>query len=234
MQSLMPEFFMLLGIDLFLATSLLTAVLDKHFPDKLSYLYQLIALAGFGQLLVTKEFMASFADYMRFWYSFIYLAIAASNITALNAYLYFHKKARTLGKLYSLFATAPTLIISAMFIYNYAIEASHPIVTLPLIPLEVMFISIFAFDILVVSVSIYALVKPKWWHITLPSATLITCAAAFVSIKPMLGEAAFMAGAIYVYIILGIACVGVLGAGLYVLLRFWLEKQKLKGGEVIK
>ncbi len=234
MQSLMPEFFMLLGIDLFLATSLLTAVFDKHFPDKLSYLYQLIALAGFGQLLVTKEFMTLFADYMRFWYSFIYLAIATSNITALNVYLYFYKKARTLGKLFSLFATAPTLIISAMFLYNYALEAPNPIVILPTIPLETMFLSIFAFDTLVVSISIYALVKPKWWHITIPSATLLAAAAAFVSVKPTLGEAAFMAGAIYVYIILGIACVGVLGAGLYVLLRFWLEKQKPKGGETIK
>ncbi|MCK5631491.1 hypothetical protein KAH85_02935, partial [Candidatus Bathyarchaeota archaeon] len=64
---------MLLGIDFFLATSLLTAVFDKYFPEKLAYLYQLVALAGFGQLLVTREFMASFADYMRFWYSFIYL-----------------------------------------------------------------------------------------------------------------------------------------------------------------
>ena len=234
MQSLMPEFFMLLGIDLFLATSLITAVFDKHFPDKLSYLYQLIALAGFGQLLVTKEFMATFADYMRFWYSFIYLAIAASNITALNIYLYVHKQARTLGKLFAGFATAPTLILSSMFLYNYAVEAPHAIITLPQIPLELMFLSIFAFDTLVVGVSIYALVKPKWWHITLPSATLVACAAVFVSIKPTLGEATFIAGAIYIYIILGIACVGVLGAGLYVLLRFWLEKQKLKGGETLK
>ena len=232
MQSIAPEFFMLLGIDLFLATSLLTAIFDKHFPDKLSYLYQLIALAGFGQLLVTKEFMASFADYMRFWYSFIYLAIAASNIMALNAYLYFHKKAATLGKLFSLFATAPTLVISAMFLYNYTLEASSSILVLPLIPLEVMFISIFAFDTIVVGVSVYVLVKPKWWHITLPSVALNGAAAAFVLVKPALGEAAFMAGAIYVYIILGIACVGVLGAGLYVLLRFWLEKQK--GGETTK
>jgi hypothetical protein len=83
----MPEFFMLLGIDLFLATSLLTCVLDNYFPDKLAYLYQLIALAGFGQLLVTREFLTTFADYMRFWYSIIYLTVAVANIAALNAYL---------------------------------------------------------------------------------------------------------------------------------------------------
>ncbi len=35
------------GIDLFLAMSLLTCLLDKHFPSQLPYIYQLAALAGF-------------------------------------------------------------------------------------------------------------------------------------------------------------------------------------------
>jgi hypothetical protein len=224
----MPEFFMLLGIDFFLATSLLACIFDKYFPDKLAYLYQLVALAGFGQLLVTRQFMGSFADYMRFWYSCIYLIIAVTNIAALNAYLFFYKKTKIIAKLFSLVATAPALIISTMFLYNYAAEASHPIIPLPQLPLDFMFISVFAFDTIVVSVSIYALVKPKWWQVTIPTAALLIGATAFIFAKPMLGEAAFLAGAIYVYIILGIACVGVLGAGVYVLLRFWLETQKRK------
>lgn len=234
MQSLMPEFFMLLGIDFFLATSLLTCIFDKHFPDKLAYLYQLVALAGFGQLLVTREFMASFADYMRFWYSFIYLMIAVANIAALNAYLLFYKKTKTIAKLFSVIATAPTFIISTMFLYNYATETTHPIIPLPQLSLDLMFISVFAFDTLVVSISIYALIKPKWWQITIPTTALLIGAITFVSVKPTLGEATFIAGAIYIYILLGIACVGVLGAGLYVLLRFWRDIQKRKGGEIIK
>lgn len=234
MQSLMPEFFMLLGIDFFLATSLLTCTFDKHFPDKLAYLYQLIALAGFGQLLVTQEFMGSFADYMRFWYSFIYLIIAVANIASLNAYLFFYKKKKTIAKLFSIIATAPTFIISTMFLYNYATEAPHPIIPLPQISLDLMFISVFTFDTLVVSASIYALIKPKWWQIATPTIALLIGATAFMSIKPTMGEVSFIAGAIYIYIILGIACVGVLGASLYVLLRLWREKQKAKGGEITK
>jgi len=234
MQSLMPEFFMLLGIDLFLATSLLTCILDKYFPEKLAYLYQLIALAGFGQLLVTREFLTSFADYMRFWYSIIYLIVAVANIAALNAYLYFYKKTKTMAKFFSVIATAPSFIISIMFLYNYAVVATHPIIPLSQLSLDLMFISVFVFDTLVVSVSIYALIKPKWWQVTIPTIAILIGATAFVSVKPTLGEAAFIAGAIYIYIILGIACVGVLGAGLYVLLRFWLEKHKTKGGEIAK
>ncbi|MDH5447899.1 MAG: hypothetical protein OEY24_01925 [Candidatus Bathyarchaeota archaeon] len=230
----MPEFFMLLGIDFFLATSLLTCIFDKYFPDKLAYLYQLVALAGFGQLLVTREFMASFPDYMRFWYSFIYLIIAVTNIAALNVYLFFYKKTMTIAKLFSIVATAPAFIISTMFLYNYAVEAPHAIIPLPQLPLDLMFISVFAFDTIVVSVGIYALIKPKWWQITIPSAALLIGATAFVSIKPTLGESAFIVGAIYVYIILGIACVGVLGASVYVLLRFWRDIQRKKGGEITK
>ena len=224
----MPEFFMLLGIDFFLATSLLTCIFDQHLPNKLDYLYQLVALAGFGQLLVTREFLSSFPDYMRFWYSTIYLIIALTNIIALNAYLFFYKKKKTIAKLFTLVATAPATTISAMFIYNYASEAVYPLIPLPQVSLEAMFISVFAFDIIVVSASVYALIKPKWWQITIPSIGLIIGASAFIILKPIFGEQVFIASAIYIYIILGIACFGVLGASFYVLLRFWRETQKLK------
>jgi hypothetical protein len=222
MQSLTPEFFMLLGIDFFLALSLLTAVFDKYFPEKLAYLYQVVALAGFGQLLVTREFMASFADYMRFWYSFIYLLIGLANIAGLNAYLYV-KKSKDFARLFAGVATTPTLIIAAMFFYNYAAVASHPIVYMPQLPLSFIFINVFAFDVLVVSLSIYALIRPKWWQVAIPATVFMAAAIAFVLAKPMFGEALFVAGAIYIYVILGIACIGVLGACTFVLLRLWRE-----------
>ncbi len=228
MPSLMPEFFMLLGIDFFLAISLLTCIFDKHFPDKLDYLYQLVALAGFGQLLVTHEFMPSFPNYMRFWYSTIYLIIALANILALNAYLLIFKKKRNFAKLFAVVATAPTVIISTLFLYNYASEAAYPLIPLPQISLDIMFISVFTFDVMVVSASVYALVKPKWWQITIPSIALVAAASVFIFLKPMFGERVFIAGAMYIYTALGIACFGVLGAGLYVLLRFWRETHKLK------
>ncbi len=169
---------------------------------------------------------------MRFWYSLVYLLIAIANIVALNGYLFFYKKTKTVAKLFSIVATAPTTLISTLFLYNYAAETTHPIVPLPQLPLGLMFVSVFAFDVFVVCASIYALIKPKWWQITVPAISLIIGAVAFVAVKPVLGEAAFIAGAIYVYIVLGIACAGVLGASLYVLLRFWLEKRK--GGEVLQ
>ena len=81
-----PEFFLLLGIDLFLATSLLSCLLDKHFPWQLPYLCQVASLAGFGQLLVAKEFMTMFGDYGRFWFSLLYLIVALATLVAINVY----------------------------------------------------------------------------------------------------------------------------------------------------
>ncbi|MDH5782729.1 MAG: hypothetical protein OEZ35_03585, partial [Candidatus Bathyarchaeota archaeon] len=60
-----PEFFALLGVNVFLAISLLTCLLDKYFPGSIPYMYQLAALTGFGQLLISKEFLSVFGNYMR-------------------------------------------------------------------------------------------------------------------------------------------------------------------------
>jgi len=228
MQSLMPEFFMLLGIDLFLAISLLTGVLDKHFPEKLAYLYQLVALAGFGQLLVTQQFAPIFAEYMRFWYSCIYLFVAVANIIGLNFYL-FYKKKRTLARIFLGLCALPASIISSLFIFNYANEAPYSLIALPTLPLESLFITVFAFDILVVSFSIYVLIKPKWWQITTPTVGLLIGAIAFISLKPSMGEPAFIASSIYIYIMLGIACTGILGTGIFLLLRFVRQRYNIGG-----
>lgn len=229
MQSLMPEFFLLLGIDIFLATSLLTCVLDRYFPEKLTYLYQLVALAGFGQLLVSKQFLPIFEEYMRFWYSCIYLLVAVASILGLNLHLFLKKK-RNIAQLFSVIFTIPAFFISSMFIINYATTASYPLIPLPILPTELIFAAVFTFDMLVVCISIYALIKPKWWQVTVPAVVLFAGGIAFVSLKQSMGDPAFIIGSLYIYITLGIVCAGILGAGIYLLLRF-VRQYYAKGGD---
>ena len=133
-------------------------------------------------------------------------------------------------KLFSVACTVPASIISALFIYNYAAEATHPLIPFPQLPVETMFITIFIFDLMVVSVSIYALVKPKLWQLATPAGVLLLGAIAFVSLKPTMGEAAFIAGSIYIYVVLGISCAGFLGVGIYLLLGF-AKQHYAEGGE---
>jgi len=219
---LQPEFFALLGIDLFLAVSLLTCLLDRHFPWQLPYLYQLAALAGFGQLLVSKEFMASFDVYMRFWYSLLYLIVALANIVAVNAYLGVIKKLVNYAKVFMFTVTFPALTLAALFLSSYADIAMHPLILVPQPSWEATFIGIVAFDTLVVGTGIYVFFKPKWWYIALGAGTAVTGASVYAFFRPSWGTAAFVVSAIA----LAIACVLVLVVSAYVLVRIWIETLK--------
>jgi hypothetical protein len=219
---LQPEFFALLGIDLFLAISLLTCLLDRHFPWQLPYIYQLAALAGFGQLLVSKEFITFFGEYMRFWYSLIYLVVALANIIAVNMYLGIMKKLLNYAKVFMFTVTFPALTLAVFFLSNYAEVAVHPLVMTPQMSWEATFIGIVAFDTLVVGFGTYVFFKPKWWYIAFGAGTAITGASVYALYKPSWGEATFVVSAIG----LAIACVIILGVSVYVLARIWKDTLK--------
>jgi len=118
-SELLPEFFALLGIDLFLMLSLLSCLLDDRLPKALPYVYQMAALVGFGHLLISKNFFTVFGDYMRFWYCFIYLIVSLVNIVAVNVYFAVVKKQWTIAKFWSGAITFPTILISIFFVANY-------------------------------------------------------------------------------------------------------------------
>jgi hypothetical protein len=122
--TILPEFFVLLGTDLFLLLSLLTCLLDSRFPKALPYIFQVAAVMGFGHLLISKEFLAIFGEYMRFWYSFFYLLVALMNIVALNVYLATSQKMWMLAKAWSGAVTFPSVMISVFFVSNYGYVSS--------------------------------------------------------------------------------------------------------------
>lgn len=221
---LQPEFFALLGIDIFLAISLLTCLLDKHFPWQLPYVYQLAALVGFGHLLISKEFMPTFAEYMRFWYSFLYLAVALANIVSLNLYLGFIKKLFNYAKIFMISITFPTIFVAIFFLSNYSEIAVHPMLMLPQMSWETTFIAIVAFDTFVVGLGTYIFFKPKWWYLAIGAGTTITGASVYAFFKPSWGEATFVGSAIA----LATACILVLGASIYILAKIWIDTLKHK------
>jgi hypothetical protein len=118
-SALLPEFFALLGIDLFLMLSLLTTLLDDRMPKALPYIYQMAALVGFGHLLISKNFFTVFGDYMRFWYCFFYLLVSLANIVAVNLYFGVVKEQWTIAKFWSGAVTFPSILISIFFVANY-------------------------------------------------------------------------------------------------------------------
>jgi len=155
----MPEFFALLGIDVFLGISLLTCLLDKHFPGATSYIYQAAALAGFGHLLVSREFMFVFGDYMRFWYCLIYLVVALANVAVVNIYLATPKKLWNLAKIFFGAVTFPTILVSTFFVYGYANGTMMSLPMFPQIPTGFLYAALSVCTI-VLGIGIFVSLKP--------------------------------------------------------------------------
>jgi len=151
---LLPEFFALLGIDVFLMLSLLSCLLDDRVPKAIPYIYQIAALVGYGHLLISKEFFVIFGEYMRFWYCFLYLLVALANIVAVNVYLAVARGQWNLAKIWSGAVTFPTIVISMFFISNYTFVQEA---TLPLLTLQVGLVV----SALVMGVSICLLLSPE-------------------------------------------------------------------------
>ncbi len=58
-MGLLPEFFTLLGIEIFAAMSLVSVLLDRDIPSSVQWLFQGAAGLGLGQLVVTEGFGTS-------------------------------------------------------------------------------------------------------------------------------------------------------------------------------
>jgi len=151
---LLPEFFALLGIDVFLMLSLLSCLLDDRVPKAIPYMYQIAALVGYGHLLVSKDFFAIFGEYMRFWYCFMYLFVALANIVAVNVYFAVARRQWTLAKVWAGAVTFPTILISMFFVSNYSVVQEA---TLPLLPLQTGLV----ISAVVMGISIFLLFSPE-------------------------------------------------------------------------
>jgi len=91
---------------------------------------------------------------MRFWYCFVYLLVALSNIVAVNIYFAVAKRLWTLAKLWSGAVTFPTVVVSMFFVSNYT---SVQEATLPLLTLQIGLVV----SAIVMGVSICLLLSPE-------------------------------------------------------------------------
>jgi hypothetical protein len=104
--------------------SLLTCLLGERLPKMLPYVYQAAALIGIGHLLLSKDWLAVFGEYMRFWYCFLYLIVALASIITINVYLVTSRQLYTIAKIWSGAVAFPSFLISTYFIYQYSLLQS--------------------------------------------------------------------------------------------------------------
>ena len=124
-MGLLPEFFTLLGIVIFLAMSLLSARLDDDMPSFLQYLFQGAAIVGLGLLFMSRGFVNTGilgrdpTDVTRFWLSVVYLALAVSSVIGLNVHLAAVRRKIALASTFSGTVTVPVFMISALFVSSF-------------------------------------------------------------------------------------------------------------------
>jgi hypothetical protein len=129
---IIPEFFVVFGINVFLVTSLLTCLLD--FPVISQYIYQLAALAGFGQLWANLAISSNVET--RFLFNVVYLAAALVNVVVVNAYIVVVKKQLSLAGVFLGAVTIPVFFTALFTVSSYVNKIPLSIPVLPVIPLE--------------------------------------------------------------------------------------------------
>jgi hypothetical protein len=123
-MELLPEFFLFIGIDFFVALALLSCIMD-YFRRSVAYLFEAAAVFGYVNLLMSQQFLAYFSEYMRFAYCFLYLALALASILGVNFYLVIVRKAWSTAKLFAGAITLPAVLISAFFFSLYSRDTSY-------------------------------------------------------------------------------------------------------------
>ena len=154
-MGLMPEFFVFLGIDIFLAMSLLSAYLDDDLPSRLQYIFQIAAIAGLGELLTSQIFI----NLTRIWVSIAYLASALSSVVGLNVYLWISRRRTDMASTFSETVTVPILMISAVFIYSFLENGGE----VSLSPTAIVTLAVL---VLVTSLSIFGFLRELSGHIS--------------------------------------------------------------------
>lgn len=114
-----PQFFLLLGIDFFLGTSIVTIMFDEHFPDGLPYLLDLGAFVGFVELALGSGYLSGFSPDSQFYYSAVFVAIAFLCILGANLYLIFRKEKYLLGGVFAIATTIPCFLAMLCFESSY-------------------------------------------------------------------------------------------------------------------
>lgn len=126
-----PQFFILLGIDIFLGGSIVTVTFDDHFPTGLPYVMDIGAAVGFLQLVMIPQYLTGFPTVMEFYYSSAYAVIAVLAVLGSNLYLLFVRRKTMLAGVFAIAATLPSILVVAYFISAYT---SSVTVSLPILP----------------------------------------------------------------------------------------------------
>lgn len=158
-SSIPPEIFMFIGVNVFVALSLIISIFDGSFPKPLPYIFQIAALAGFGQIWANYVFLSAFVD-ARFWSSILYLSVAMLSTIAVNFYIAIKKQLLSITGIFLGAFTIPTGALSFILVSAYVNGIAIPMPWLPVVPIESLYIVLIT-CMAILGLSTLAYVKPS-------------------------------------------------------------------------
>ena len=129
-----PQFFILLGVDIFLGGSIVAVVFDEDFPTGLPYVLDFSALVGLIQLVLTPQYLTGYPVEVQFYYSVVYAVTANLAILGSNLYLVLVRGRWVAGGAFAVAATVPSVLGTPFFISAYVNDVIVPLPTIPLLP----------------------------------------------------------------------------------------------------
>jgi len=133
-----PQFFILLGVDIFLGGSLATVIFDQEFPMWLPYSLDVCALAGFLQLYLGPNYLVGYPVNIQFYYSAAYASIAIMSLVVANLYLLLVKHERIISGVFAIMATVPSVLAMVYFVSAFVNDYVTPLPLFPLMPPDVI------------------------------------------------------------------------------------------------
>jgi len=150
-MGLLPEFFTLLGIEIFAAMSLVSVLLDRDIPSSAQWLFQGAAGLGLGQLVVTEGFGTnSVIDASRFWISIFYLTLSVCSVAGLNVYLAAVRRKTAIASVFSGTITTPTVSVSILSVSSYlnGVDVSFTLLTIAILVVPALLVGLCSYGIL--------------------------------------------------------------------------------------
>src|SRR5437870_8947636 len=95
--------------------SVISALLDRHLPSILQYLFQGAAGAGLGELLLSQGLSGP----TRVWAGIVYLAFALSSLVGVNIRLAIVRRAMNIAPIFSKMTTVTIVTISAFSLSSF-------------------------------------------------------------------------------------------------------------------
>lgn len=140
------QFFLLLGVDYFLAGSIAAIIFEERFPKAIPYILIVGSFIGFLQLLLGPEHMEGMDDAVQFYYCASFALVALASLIVLDLYLILGRpepmKRSTMirGILFSTALPVPAAVGFLFFASAYVNNSPVTLPFLPVVPIAIVYV----------------------------------------------------------------------------------------------